>query len=462
MDGKVVVIGAGLAGSEAACQLSRLGINVLLYEMKPVKFSPAHHSAKFAELVCSNSLRSNQLENAVGVLKEELRQQGSLIMEAADQNRVPAGGALAVDRSAFSDYITQKLEKNQRVEIRREEVTDLSQFDLEQDYILLATGPLTSSRLLSSLTDLLGDEELYFFDAVAPVVEAASIDRTKSFLASRYDKGDGEYINCPLTETEYELFYRELLEAKRAQLNDFDDHRLFQGCMPVEAIARQGQETLLFGPMKPVGLVDPRTGKKPYAVVQLRQDNQAASLYNLVGFQTQLTWPEQKRVFRLIPALQNAVFERFGVMHKNSFINSPRQLQLGFQHKEYNKLFFAGQITGVEGYVESTASGLVAAKSLAASYLGIEDHNPLYLHPETVMGGLAHYVVKADPRYFQPMNANFGLLPELSPEERQRLRARYGIREKGRRGRRLLYAKRALEHYNVAETKKEGQTNAQE
>lgn len=461
MKGTVYVIGGGLAGAEAAYQISRSGIDVILYEMKPSKFSPAHHSADFAELVCSNSLRSNQLENAVGILKEELRQQGSLIMAAADQNRVPAGGALAVDRSAFSAYITKVLETNPRVEIRREEVTDLKRFDLEEDYVLLATGPLTSPQLLFSLADFLGDEELYFFDAVAPLVEAASIDQTKSFLASRYDKGEGEYINCPLTETEYENFYRELVGAKRAELNDFDDHHLFQGCMPVEAIARQGRDTLLFGPLKPVGLVDPRTGQRPYAVVQLRQDNQAASLYNLVGFQTQLTWPEQKRVFRLIPALENAVFERFGVMHKNSFINSPRLLKLGFQHKAYDRLFFAGQLTGVEGYVESTASGLVAAKSLTSHYLGTRDPNPLYLHPETVMGGLAHYVVKADPRYFQPMNANFGLLPELTSQERQRLRAQYKIREKGRRGRRLLYAKRALEHYNVAETEKEGQANAQ-
>lgn len=446
----VYVIGAGLAGSEAAYQIAKAGIHVTLFEMKPEQYSPAHSSPDFAELVCSNSLRSNQLENAVGLLKEELRLNDSFLISAADKHKVPAGGALAVDRNKFSSYITDELEKHPLIKSVRKEIKSLSEFDLEKDYVLVATGPLTSDSLFADLQNLLGHDDLYFFDAVAPIIEAESINQSKVFKASRYDKGDGVYINCPFTKAEYEMFYQELVKAKTAKLNTFDDIKYFQGCMPVEAIAKQGKETLLFGPLKPVGLTNPKSGEQPYAVVQLRQDNQAATLYNMVGFQTQLTWGEQKRIFRLIPGLENAIFERLGVMHRNSFIKSPIHLKLGYQHKEIDHLFFAGQITGVEGYVESIGSGFVAAKHLINQINNVPNKKtPKYFEKETILGGLAHYIASAEAKYFQPMNANYGLVPELNKQERIQLKAEYDIKEKGRRGRRLAYSYRALSHYKT-------------
>ncbi|NLJ95021.1 MAG: methylenetetrahydrofolate--tRNA-(uracil(54)-C(5))-methyltransferase (FADH(2)-oxidizing) TrmFO [Clostridiaceae bacterium] len=443
---KVNIIGAGLAGSEAAYQIAEAGIPVVLYEMKPDKYSPAHKIPYFAELVCSNSLRSNLLENAVGVLKQELRYQNSLIIAVADKHQIPAGGALAVDRTEFSRTITNIINEHPLITVEHKEVKDLAKFDLENEYVLIASGPLTSDNLYKSLKNFLG-EDLYFFDAVAPIIEYESIDHSRTFKASRYGKGIGEYINCPFNKEQYELFYQALLAAKTVPINELDEFNLFQGCMPIEEIARQGPNTLLFGPLKPIGLNDPTTGKEPYAVVQLRQDNQAATLYNLVGFQTRLTWSEQKRVFRMIPGLENAIFERFGVMHRNIYYNSPNNLKLGYQHKTINNLFFAGQITGVEGYVESVGSGLVAAKTLIRDYFSIQDENTTYLNPETILGGLAHYVTSAESKYFQPMNANFGLVPALTATERNQLKQKYNISEKGRRGRRLVYARRALSHY---------------
>lgn len=449
---KVYVIGAGLAGSEAAYQIAEAGIEVTLIEMKPQVFSKAHQSANFAELVCSNSLRSNLIENAVGLLKEELRMNNSFVLKAADLNQVPAGGALAVDREAFSDYITQYLSGHPKISIERREVVSLAEFDLTQDYIVIATGPLTSDNLFNYLKQFLDDDDLYFFDAVAPTVEAESINRNRVFTASRYNKGEAAYLNCPFSKSEYEVFYQELIKAQPAPVKDFDSLKLFQGCMPIESIAKQGRETLLFGPLKPVGLVDPKTGEQPYAVVQLRQDNKAATLYNLVGFQTRLTFAEQKRVFRLIPGLEKAVFERFGVMHRNSFINSPKHLSLGYQHKTQRNLFFAGQIAGVEGYVESIGSGFVAAKCLITHYKNIRYRQlPKYLHPETMLGGMAHYVCQADPQHFQPMNANFGLVPAIDARQRNRLKQQYKITAKGRQGRRQIYALRALSYYRNIE-----------
>ncbi|MGI6559996.1 MAG: methylenetetrahydrofolate--tRNA-(uracil(54)-C(5))-methyltransferase (FADH(2)-oxidizing) TrmFO [Clostridiaceae bacterium] len=459
---KVYVIGAGLAGSEAAFQIAEAGIRVNLIEMKPQTFSAAHQSADFAELVCSNSLRSNQIENAVGLLKEELRLNNSLIIEVADITRVPAGGALAVDRNNFSRLITEKIRKHPLITIERREVKALSEFDLDKDFVIVASGPLTSSSLFNDLKKMLGADDLYFFDAIAPIVDAESIDRKKVFAASRYDKGEGEYLNCPFTEEEYESFYAELIKAKTTKVEAFDDIKLFQGCLPIESIAKQGKETLLYGPLKPVGLIDPKIGRQPYAVVQLRQDNQAGSLFNLVGFQTRLTFPEQKRVFSLIPGLEAAVFERFGVMHRNSFLNSPKHLNLGYQHNRLSNLYFAGQITGVEGYVESVGSGFVAAKSLINNYLNIKPEElPLYLHPETILGGLAHYVSLAETKNFQPMNANFGLVPGLDRSELKQIKNKYSLKAKGRRLRRQVYALRALSHYK--DVKEETQNlNAQE
>ncbi|MGI6580061.1 MAG: methylenetetrahydrofolate--tRNA-(uracil(54)-C(5))-methyltransferase (FADH(2)-oxidizing) TrmFO [Saccharofermentanales bacterium] len=447
----VYVIGAGLAGSEAAYQIAEAGIAVTLIEMKPHNFSAAHQSANFAELVCSNSLRSNLIENAVGLLKEELRMNNSFVIKAADLNQVPAGGALAVDRENFSGYITEHLTAHPKIKIERREVLSLSEFNLEQDYVVIATGPLTSDALFNDLKRFLGDDDLYFFDAVAPTVEAESINYDRVFAASRYDKGNAAYLNCPFNKEEYEVFYQELINAQPASVEDFDSLKLFQGCMPVESIAKQGKETLLFGPLKPVGLIDPKTGEQPHAVVQLRQDNKAATLYNLVGFQTRLTFPEQKRVFRLIPGLENAVFERFGVMHRNSFINSPKHLGLGYQHKTYPHLFFAGQLTGVEGYVESIGSGFVAAKCLIKHYLKTEQQLQLYLNPETMLGGMAHYVCQADPQHFQPMNANFGLVPPIDVRQRTNLKHKYRITAKGRQGRRRILALRALSYYRNIE-----------
>lgn len=401
----ITVVGAGLAGSEAAWQIAQAGVPVKLYEMRPKTQTPAHHTDKFAELVCSNSLRANSLTNAVGVLKEEMRRLGSVIIGAADRCAVPAGGALAVDRHEFAEYVTEAVRNHPLVEVVTEEITDIP-----EGVVVIATGPLTSPALSERLRALTGEEYLYFYDAAAPIVEKDSIDMEKVFVASRYDKGEAAYLNCPMSEEEFNRFYEELIAAEAVPLKEFEKEIFFEGCMPIEVMAKRGRQTMLFGPLKPVGLIDPRTGKKPYAVVQLRQDNGAATLYNIVGFQTHLKWPEQKRVFSLIPGLENCEIVRYGVMHRNTFINSPKLLKPTYQYKERDTLFFAGQMTGVEGYVESAASGLLAGLNAARLVKGEE---LLVLPAETVMGSMAKYITTADPKHFQPMNANFGLVPEL-------------------------------------------------
>ncbi|MCL6515647.1 FADH(2)-oxidizing methylenetetrahydrofolate--tRNA-(uracil(54)-C(5))-methyltransferase TrmFO [Alicyclobacillus sp.] len=402
----VIVIGAGLAGSEAAWQVARQGVPVRLYEMRPKKSTPAHHTDRFAELVCTNSLRANAITNAVGLLKEEMRRLDSLIMRAADAHAVPAGGALAVDRDGFSNAVTQALAAHPLVEIVREEVEEIP----SEGIVIVATGPLTSPALSASIRAVVGGASLYFYDAAAPIVQRESIDMDKVFLASRYGKGEAAYLNCPMTEEEFNLFYEALVTAETAPLHDFEEEKYFEGCMPVEVMARRGKQTLLFGPMKPVGLTDPRTGRRPYAVVQLRQDNAAATLYNLVGFQTHLKWGEQKRVFRMIPGLEQAEFVRYGVMHRNTYINSPTALLPTYQTRKRETLFFAGQITGVEGYVESAAAGLVAGWNAGRLARGLD---PIVMPPTTSIGSLAHYITHADPDNFQPMNATFGLFPPL-------------------------------------------------
>ncbi|TCS82927.1 FADH(2)-oxidizing methylenetetrahydrofolate--tRNA-(uracil(54)-C(5))-methyltransferase TrmFO [Tepidibacillus fermentans] len=400
------VIGAGLAGSEAAWQIAKCGVPVRLYEMRPIKNSPAHHTEHFAELVCSNSLRSNSLTNAVGLLKEEMRKFDSIIIDTADRYSVPAGGALAVDRNLFSQTITNAIKNHPLIEVVHQEVTDIP-----EGLTIIATGPLTSDALAKRILELIGEEYLYFYDAAAPIIEKSSIDFSKVFIASRYDKGEAAYINCPMTEEEFNHFYDELVKAETAELKSFEKEIYFEGCMPVEVMGKRGRQTLLFGPMKPVGLIDPRTGKQPYAVVQLRQDNAEGTLYNIVGFQTHLKWGEQKRIIQLIPGLENAEIVRYGVMHRNTFINSPKLLKPTYQFKDRDNLFFAGQMTGVEGYVESAASGLIAGINAALLYKG---KDPLVFPRETVFGSMAHYITTADPKHFQPMNANFGLLPPLS------------------------------------------------
>ena len=401
----ITVVGAGLAGSEAAWQIAQAGVPVRLYEMRPKTQTPAHHTDKFAELVCSNSLRANSLTNAVGVLKEEMRRLNSVIIGAADRCAVPAGGALAVDRHEFAEYVTNAVRNHPLVEVVTEEITEIP-----DGIVVIATGPLTSPALSQQLKDLTGEEYLYFYDAAAPILEKDSIDMSKVFVASRYDKGEAAYLNCPMNEEEFNRFYEELIAAEAVPLKEFEKEIYFEGCMPIEVMAKRGRQTMLFGPLKPVGLTDPRTGKKPYAVVQLRQDNGAATLYNMVGFQTHLKWPEQKRVFSLIPGLENCEIVRYGVMHRNTFINSPKLLKPTYQYKERDTLFFAGQMTGVEGYVESAASGLLAGRNAARLAKGEE---LLVLPPETIMGSMARYITSADPNHFQPMNANFGLVPEL-------------------------------------------------
>jgi len=402
----VTVIGAGLAGSEAAWQIASQGVPVKLYEMRPVRKTPAHHTDRFAELVCSNSLRANGLTNAVGVLKEEMRLLQSLILSAADRNAVPAGGALAVDRDGFSGEVTTRLREHPLVTVINEELPALPQDGI----VVVATGPLTSPELSAQIKDLFGEGYFYFYDAAAPIVEKDSIDMDKVFLASRYDKGEAAYLNCPMTEAEFDVFYEALTTAETAEIKDFEKEMYFEGCMPIEVMAGRGKQTVLFGPMKPVGLVDPRTGKLPHAVIQLRQDNAAGTLFNLVGFQTHLKWGEQKRVFSLIPGLENAEFVRYGVMHRNTFINSPKLLLPTYQYRQRETLFFAGQMTGVEGYVESAASGLVAGLNAGRLARGLE---PLTLPEHTTLGSMAHYITTADFRHFQPMNANFGLFPPL-------------------------------------------------
>ncbi|MGF9695552.1 FADH(2)-oxidizing methylenetetrahydrofolate--tRNA-(uracil(54)-C(5))-methyltransferase TrmFO [Paenibacillus sp. MABNR03] len=409
----VTVIGAGLAGTEAAWQIASRGVRVKLYEMRPVVKTPAHHTDKFAELVCSNSLRANGLTNAVGVLKEEMRMLNSLVLGAADRNAVPAGGALAVDRDGFSGEITSTLHQHPLIEVVNEELTSLP----EDGIVVVATGPLTSPALSEQIKSLMGEEYFYFYDAAAPIIEKDSIDMNKVYLASRYDKGEAAYLNCPMTEEEFDVFYDALITAEVAQLKEFEKEIYFEGCMPIEVMMKRGKQTALFGPMKPVGLVNPHTGELPHAVVQLRQDNAAGTLYNLVGFQTHLKWGEQKRVFSLIPGLENAEFVRYGVMHRNTFINSPKLLRPTYQFKDRPNLFFAGQMTGVEGYVESAASGLIAGMNAAKAALGQE---LVVLPVETTLGSMAQYITTADFKHFQPMNANFGLLPKLETKIRNK------------------------------------------
>jgi methylenetetrahydrofolate--tRNA-(uracil-5-)-methyltransferase len=406
----VNVIGAGLAGSEAAWQLAKRGVAVHLYEMRPVKQTPAHHTDKFAELVCSNSLRGNALTNAVGVLKEEMRNLDSVIIGSADDAAVPAGGALAVDRHDFAEKVTGRVKNHPKVTVFNEEITEIP-----DGPTIIATGPLTSEHLSKQLRELTGEEYLYFYDAAAPIIETDSIDMEKVYLKSRYDKGEAAYLNCPMTEEEFNRFYDALVAAETVPLKEFEKEVFFEGCMPIEVMAKRGRKTMLFGPMKPVGLEDPKTGKRPYAVVQLRQDNTSGTLYNIVGFQTHLKWGPQKEVLQLIPGLENAEIVRYGVMHRNTFINSPNLLKPTYQYKAREDLFFAGQITGVEGYVESAAAGLVAGIN-AANYVQGEE---LITFPETtVIGSMAAYITAPNKKNFQPMNANFGLLPPL--EERIR------------------------------------------
>ncbi len=421
----VNIIGAGLAGCEAAWQLAKAGINVRLYEMRPNKMTPAHHTGGFAELVCSNSFRSNSLENAVGLLKEEMRMLGSLVMKCADENAVPAGGALAVDRVRFSEDITKIIKSNPYIQIVSEEVNKIP----EEEYVIVATGPLTSEDLSQSIKEYLGKDYLYFYDAASPILTYDSIDMDIAFKASRYGKGQDDYINCPFTLDEYSIFYNELVNAERVPLKTFEKEVVFEGCMPIEVMAKRGNKTLLFGPLKPKGITDPKTNKEPYAVVQLRQDNKEGTLYNLVGFQTNLKWDEQKRVFTLIPGLTNAEFVRYGVMHKNTFINSPKVLEATLQATANNKLFFSGQITGVEGYVESASSGIIAGLNMARIIKGL---GPVVFPKSTAHGSLCSYITERNKKNFQPMNVNFGLLEELPMKYRSK-------QEKN-----LNYSKRAL------------------
>lgn len=404
----VNVVGAGLAGSEAAWQLAERGIKVNLYEMRPVKQTPAHHTDKFAELVCSNSLRANTLTNAVGVLKEEMRNLNSVIIGAADACAVPAGGALAVDRHEFAAQVTSRVKEHPNVTVFNEEMTEIP-----QGPTIIATGPLTSQALSQHLKELTGEEYLYFYDAAAPIIEKDSIDMEKVYLKSRYDKGEAAYLNCPMTEEEFDRFYEALISAETVPLKEFEKEIFFEGCMPIEVMGQRGRKTMLFGPMKPVGLEDPRTGKRPYAVVQLRQDDAAGTLYNIVGFQTHLKWGPQKEVIQLIPGLENAEIVRYGVMHRNTFINSPKVLKATYQFRNREDLFFAGQMTGVEGYVESAASGLIAGINAARLVKGEE---PVEFPHETAMGSMARYITTTNAKNFQPMNANFGLFPDL-PEK---------------------------------------------
>lgn len=410
---RVTVIGAGLAGSEAAWQIAKRGVPVKLYEMRPVVKTPAHHTDQFAELVCSNSLRSNGLTNAVGVLKEEMRMLDSLVLGSADRNAVPAGGALAVDRDGFSGDITRTLHDHPLIEVVNEEIREIPQ----EGIVVIATGPLTSPALSQQIQKLTGEEYFYFYDAAAPIIEKESIDMSKVYLASRYDKGEAAYLNCPMTEQEFDNFYEALITAEVAQLKEFEKEIYFEGCMPIEIMMRRGKQTALFGPMKPVGLLNPHTGTLPHAVVQLRQDNAAGTLYNMVGFQTHLKWGEQKRVFSMIPGLEEADFVRYGVMHRNTFVNSPKLLLPTYQLKTRPTLFFAGQMTGVEGYVESAASGLIAGINAARA---ASEQEGILFPEDTTLGSMARYITTADFEHFQPMNANFGLFPKLETRYRKK------------------------------------------
>ena len=402
---KVKVVGAGLAGSEAAWQLAQRGVAVELYEMKPRKMTPAHHADTFAELVCSNSFRGDRLENAVGLLKEELRRLGSLILTCAEATRVEAGGCLAVDRQGFSRMVTEKIRSHPNITVVEEELTQVP-----EGPVIIATGPLTSDALSEAIGAYFGEDYLHFYDAAAPLVTAESVDMTKAWWQSRYDRGTPDYVNCSMNKEAYEAFVRELVSAQEAEVHGFEDKNVFEGCMPVEVMARRGQDTLRFGPLKPVGLIDPATGKEPYAVVQLRQDNSAKSIYNLVGFQTHLKFPEQKRVFSMIPALHDAEFLRYGVMHRNTFLDSPRLLDRYYRLRSEPRIWFAGQMTGVEGYVESAASGFLVGVETARRLLG---QTPVDFPAETAIGALGLYVSNQAVTQFQPMNINFGIMPPL-------------------------------------------------
>ena len=412
MEQFINVIGAGLAGSEAAYQIAKRGIKVHLYEMRPVRQTPAHHTDKFAELVCSNSLRANTLTNAVGVLKEEMRRLDSVIIRSADECAVPAGGALAVDRHEFASKVTEYVKNHPNVVVHNEEMTEIP-----EGPTIIATGPLTSPELSQKLKDLTGEDYFYFYDAAAPIIEKETIDLNKVYLKSRYDKGEAAYLNCPMTEEEFDRFYEALTTAETVPLKEFEKEIFFEGCMPVEVMANRGKQTLLFGPMKPVGLEDPKTGKRPYAVVQLRQDDAAGTLYNIVGFQTHLKWGPQKEVLQLIPGLENVEIVRYGVMHRNTFINSPKVLEKTYQLRERKNVFFAGQMTGVEGYVESAGSGLIAGINAARVALGQET---IIFPFETALGSMARYITEAQSKNFQPMNVNFGIFPELPPGRRSK------------------------------------------
>lgn len=423
---KVTVIGAGLAGSECAWQLAQRGIEVELHEMKPQKMTPAHTTEYFAELCCSNSLRGAGLENAVGLLKEELRRLDSLILQCADATRVEAGGALAVDRHGFARMVTEKIQNHPNITVIPGEVTEIPEGE-----VVIASGPLTSDALADTLMGLLGENtDLHFYDAAAPLVSAESVDMEQAWFGSRYDKGTADYVNCPMTEDEYDAFWKELTTAEQAEVHGFEDSQVFEGCMPVEVMARRGHDTLCYGPLKPRGLKDPRTGKEPYAVVQLRRDNAEGSVYNLVGFQTHLRFPEQRRVFSMIPALKNAEFLRYGVMHRNTFLDSPRLLDRYYRLKSQPRISFAGQMTGVEGYVESAASGFLVGVETARRLKG---QSPIDFPQETAIGALGLYVSNQSVTVFQPMNINFGIIPPL------------GYRVKGKRNKNAELSQRSLD-----------------
>ena len=425
----VNVIGGGLAGCEAAWQIANRGVNVNLYEMKPAKYSPAHNMEYLSELVCSNSLRANNIENAVGLLKEEMRRLSSLIMECADETAVPAGGALAVDRTGFARLVTEKIKAHPNINLINQEITSIDQ----HQYTVIATGPLTAGDLYENIRDFFGDGYMHFFDAAAPIVSADSIDMSVAYKAARYGKGTADYINCPMTEEQYKAFYENLITAECAELHGHDKETVFEGCMPVETMAKRGYQTLLFGPLKPVGLPYPDSDKTPFAVVQLRQDNKEGTMYNIVGFQTHLKFGEQKRVFSMIPGLENAVFTRYGVMHRNTFINSPNLLNCYYQTLQNSKIFFAGQITGVEGYVESASSGLVAGINIAHLVKG----EPMTdFTTKTAIGSLAHYISEGSIGEFQPMNVTFGIID--GPD----------IKVKSKKEKNTYVANRALEQLN--------------
>ncbi len=426
MPQRVTIVGGGLAGCEAAWQLARRGVSVDLYEMRPVRGTPVHQTGDLAELVCSNSLRGNSLDQAAGLLKEEMRRMDSLIVRVADQVRVPAGSALAVDRGLFARRVTEAVEALPEVGLHRQEVLRIP----DHPVTIVATGPLTSDPLARDVAAFVGQTHLYFYDAVSPVVEAETIDFARAFRASRYGRGGDDYVNCAMTEEDYQAFYAALTTAECATVHDFEKERFFEGCLPVEVIASRGPDTLRFGPMKPVGLVDPRTGRRPHAVVQLRQDNLAASHYSIVGFQTQLKWGEQKRVFRLIPGLEGAEFVRYGMIHRNTYVNAPATLEPTFETRRRKGLFLAGQMSGVEGYVESAASGLLAGLGAGLRARGRE---PIPFPEDTALGALGRYIAKSDPAFYQPTNIAFGLLPDLPGK----------IRDKARK--RLAMAHRALE-----------------